>query len=283
MALNREAFYAHLRADKTLFGSGLTQGQVDGIEGLFDFWEQAGTGIDRQLGYILGTVYHETARRMSPVRETLAKSDAEARRRLSGARYGKPAGPYGHVYYGRGQVQLTWHSNYVNSSADAGVDLERFPDKMLDPKISARITILGMLDGRFNGRGKGLGSYITASRADYKNARRTVNITDKWELIRDHSKEFEAAIAAARRAGDVPDNPKTQGPKLMKILSNIFGLGGLGALMPGCTENGIPTNAADLFSMEGGMGLLLLFILISGNTDLLDKIKGFLGGSSKTE
>ena len=34
-----------------------------------------------------------------------------------------------------------------------GVDLERDPDAMLDPVISARILIRGLIDGRWNGRG----------------------------------------------------------------------------------------------------------------------------------
>ena len=86
----------------------------------------------------------------------------------------------------------------MNSSKDAGVDLEKFPDKMLDPAISARILVLGILDGRWNGKGKGLGSYLTEKKTDYRNARRTVNITDKWQLIKGYSLKFEAAIKAAR-------------------------------------------------------------------------------------
>ena len=45
--------------------------------------------------------------------------------------------------------------NYRNSSKDAGVDLEKYPDKMLDPVISARVLIRGIMDGRWNGQGKG--------------------------------------------------------------------------------------------------------------------------------
>ena len=159
--MDRKVFFASIR--KSIFRR-LSQTQTDGINSILDVWEELGSGVDRHLGYTLATVYHETARRMVPVRETLASTDAQARKRLSRAKYARPAGPYGHSYYGRGHVQLTWHRNYVNSSKDAGVDLEKFPDKMLDPAISARILVLGILDGRWNGRGKGLGNYLTEKR-----------------------------------------------------------------------------------------------------------------------
>ena len=49
--------------------------------------------------------------------------------------------------------------NYRNSSKDAGVDLEKYPDKMLDPVVSARVLIRGIMDGRWNGKGKGIDFY----------------------------------------------------------------------------------------------------------------------------
>ena len=215
--LDLKAFYDGVCT--SLFKGRLSHAQVNGIDGVLEAWEDHGTGLVRHLGYILATVHHETGGRMFPVREGFAKSDAQARRIVRHRKYGKPTGPYRHVYYGRGHVQLTWLENYRASSDDAGVDLVKNPDAMLDPVISARILVKGMLDGRWNGRGKGLGSYISHSRAEYMNARRTVNITDKWQKIRTLAQSYERVIAAAiRPVGQVPppDMPKPDAPTASK-------------------------------------------------------------------
>lgn len=204
--MNKQAFYNSLRKRNSgVFGTSLSQMQVEGIEGILTAFEQVGDGKASTLAYALATAYHETARRMVPVREGLAQTDAGARRAVANlarkrgpksavARYAKPQPPYGHVYYGRGHVQLTWMDNYRSSSADAGVDLVKLPDAMLDPKTSARVLFKGLLDGRWNGRGHGLRYYL--DKGDLRGARRTVNITDKWELIAGYHKAFLAAIKA---------------------------------------------------------------------------------------
>lgn len=204
--MNRAAFFQSLRRRNSgVFGTSLSQSQVDGIEGILAAFESHGDGKADTLAYALATAFHETGSRMVPVREGFASSDASARRIVSNlaakrgassavAKYAKPAGAYSHVYYGRGLVQLTWLSNYHASSKDAGVDLVRYPDKMLEPEISARVMIKGLLDGRWNGQGKGLRYYL--DKGDLRGARRTVNITDKWELIAGYHKAFLAAIEA---------------------------------------------------------------------------------------
>lgn len=205
--MDRIKFYDSLRdGDSGLFGGSLSQEQVDGIEGILAAMSEVGDGRAKTLAYALATAYHETGRRMVPVREGFAKTDAGAvkavaklAKRLgpgcSPERYGKPSGPQGQCYYGRGHVQLTWHENYVASSADAGVDLERNPDKMLDPVISARILIKGLIDGRWNRQGKGLEHYLPENGPDnLKGARRTVNITDKWDVIARYYQTFFKAI-----------------------------------------------------------------------------------------
>lgn len=201
--MDRTAFFAALRRRASgVFGTSLSQQQVDGITGILDAFATHGDDRDKTLAYALATAYHETGRRMVPVREGFAKDDATARRIVAKRAYGQPAGKYGHVYYGRGQVQITWIDNYETSSTDAGYDLVAYPDKMLDPAISSRILIKGLLDGRWNGRGKGVAFYLpTNGPDDLQNARRTVNITDKWELIGGYYKAFLAAI---KEAGGVP-------------------------------------------------------------------------------
>lgn len=204
--MDRAKFFAAVRRRASgVFGTSLTQGQVDGVNGILDAFATHGDGRDKTLAYALATAYHETGARMVPVREGFAKDDATARRIVAKRAYGQPAGKYGHVYYGRGQVQLTWLKNYDTSSTDAAYDLVAYPDKMLDPVISARVMIKGLLDGRWNGAGKGIATYLPANGPDdLKNARRTVNVTDKWEVIGGYYKAFLSAI---KEAGGIPVAP----------------------------------------------------------------------------
>ena len=210
--MNRAAFYAALRRRSSgVFGTSLSQQQVRGTEGILDAFATPGDGRVKTLAYALATAYHETGRKMVPVREGFRKTDAAARRYVQ-KHYGHkgknwycwPAGPHGHVYYGRGQVQLTWLDNYRNSSDEAGVDLVKHPDRALDPVVGARILICGLLDGRWNkgGTGPGIAHYLpSGGKDDLRNARRTVNITDKWQAIAGYYKAFLDAI---EEAGGVP-------------------------------------------------------------------------------
>ncbi|MGJ7040485.1 hypothetical protein J2Y63_003750 [Shinella sp. BE166] len=202
--MDRSKLYASLRT--SLFKGGVSQTQVNGIEGILDAFATHGDGKPDTLAYALATAYHETGTRMVPVREGFASTDAGARAAVNKlavkrgpksavAKYSKPAGPYNHVYYGRGQVQITWLDNYEESSADTGVDLVKDPDKMLDPSISSRVLIKGLLDGRWNGARKGLRFYL--DKGDVTGARRTVNVLDKAETIAGYHAKFLAAVRAA--------------------------------------------------------------------------------------
>lgn len=199
--IDRAKFFAAIRT--SLFGGKLTASQVAGMEGLLDAFQAAGDGRPTTLAYGLATAFHETARTMQPVRETLGTSDAQVVARLDAwaAKSGRTSNIYwrrdpetGQCYYGRGFVQLTWRDNYLASSADAGVDLVANPDAALDPEIAGRILFIGLLDGRWNGQRKGLGAYLPG---DPAGARRTVNGTDKAETIAGHYRLFLAAIEGA--------------------------------------------------------------------------------------
>ncbi len=176
---------------------------------ILDAFIVTGDRREKTLAYVPATAYHETGRRMVPVREGFKTPNGTVRvyvQRNYGHKgkdwYCWPAGPYGNVYYGRGIVQLTWHENYVKSSKDAGVDLEKHPDKALDPVIGARLLHAGLIDGRWNGRGKGIEHYLpTNGKDDLRNARRTVNVTDKWDQI---GRYYRAFLKAIKEAGGVP-------------------------------------------------------------------------------
>lgn len=72
-APSRARFFAAVRP---LHGGRLTQGHVDGYTLILDEYARRQWADDRWLAYVLATTYHETARTMQPVRETLAASDA---------------------------------------------------------------------------------------------------------------------------------------------------------------------------------------------------------------
>jgi hypothetical protein len=148
----------------------------------------------RWAAYMLATVKHECAETWRPVEE-----------------YGKGAGhPYGvaetvidsngtprqNTYYGRGYVQLTWKDNYEAIGAAIGMrdDLMIKPELALVPDTAFRIMSYGMRDGTFTG--KRLATYINATGADYKNARRIINGTDQAERIAGYARQLETILLA---------------------------------------------------------------------------------------
>ena len=177
---DRKVFFDHVRREPF---KGLSQGQVDGLNYKLDVWEKHYSQHPlKHLAYCLATSFWETGRKMLPVRE-IGKG--------RGRKYGRRAGPYGHVYYGRGDVQLTWHRNYVFAGKKIGVDLEKNPEKALDPAVSARVLFQGCLEGWFTG--KKLSDYKS-----YRNMRRVVNGTDKASTIAALAMHFEGALKAAQ-------------------------------------------------------------------------------------
>lgn len=202
--LVRSRFYDRLRADG-LLGSRLTTGQVTGIEAVLDAWERWGNpGQWRQLAYVLATVLAEVGRGMVPVREGFKATDEEARAhvRRQGYRYAAPAGPHGHVYYGRGFVQLTWLENYRAAEARLGVPLVAEPDRALEPALAGRLLVEGMLKGHYNRLGHGLGYYLSEDHADWVEARRTVNVLDRAGEIAGWAQRFDAVIRGALGQGE---------------------------------------------------------------------------------
>lgn len=216
LKLNRQVFFSRVRHGP--FPGKLTQSQVEGMNHLLDTWEQMGTEDPRHLAYTLATDFHETGARMQPVREGFARSDAGARQAVNKlaarrgpdsavAKYAKPHPETGHVYYGRGDVQLTWYDNYVKMGRILGLPLAQKPDMVLDPKVSKMILVEGMLngaskDGDFTG--KALEDYFNDESDDPVNARQIVNGTDKALLIASYHDEFLEAIEAAQDAYEQP-------------------------------------------------------------------------------
>lgn len=156
--------------------------------------------LRNQCAYVLATAYHETAHTMKPVRETLAKSDAQAKAVLSRAwKTGKlrqvKRDYWSDGWFGRGYVQLTHEKNYAKAGKALGVDLVGNPGLALEPTIAAKILVDGMTKGMFTG--KKLSDYINENKVDYRGARRIVNGTDRAADIAKYAVTFEAALRVA--------------------------------------------------------------------------------------
>lgn len=179
-------FFNNVR--RSLFNGRLTSKQVSGMETKLKVFKEEGVPL-AQAAYLLATSYHETARRMQPVREGLSASDAWRKRNL---RY--------YPWYGRGDVQLTWKYNYekVDEELGLGGALVEDPDLALDTTISARALVAGVMGGWYNGRGHGLAHYVPseglATKEQFKQARRTVNIMDKATMIAGYALKFQTAL-----------------------------------------------------------------------------------------
>lgn len=179
--MDKAKFYATLRArESVVFGTSLTQGQVNGLEKILDEGQMRGTTL-RHLAYILGTAYHETAHTMQPVRE------------MGGEKYLRSKKYY--PWVGEGLVQVTWETNHRKFGATA-------PGQMMTWPIALRAIFDGMTLGMFTG--KKLSDYISGDKKDYAGARRIVNGTDKAALIAGYAETFEKALRAAGYVGQAP-------------------------------------------------------------------------------
>jgi putative chitinase len=185
--IDRKYFFDKVRA--SLFTGEMTTGQVVGLEALLTVWEEDFLDFPKSfLAYCLATAYHETGRKMQPVEE-IGKGKSK--------KYGKPVGPYNHVYYGRGHVQLTWEDNYKKANTqlakyDIGVDLHKEPHRALEDEISAYVLLDGSLHGWFTG--KKLADYFGPDKDDPVNARKIINRLDKAETIAGYYRKFKDAL-----------------------------------------------------------------------------------------
>lgn len=250
MIFDRTTLFSYAR--RAPFGNRLTPEQVSGMESLVSYWEVAYAHRDiRLLAYILATVFHETGGRMVPVREGFAKSDEEARRIVAGRSYGKPDPETGHVYYGRGHVQLTWKENYKRMGDLINVDLVSDPDKALNPNTSTAILFEGMLRGvsaKGDFTGKALEDYFNETTEDPQGARKVVNGHDKKALIASYYRAFKDALIEARMAPVMgtpedasEDKAKPDGPNLLADKTVIgaitTGVGGAAGSIVGAVTN----------------------------------------------
>ena len=179
-----------------------------GTDAILNYWnDHPELKDERWLAYILATAYHETARRMYPVREGLASSDEGAVSILANSRccsdktYWRRDPVTGEHYFGRGYVQLTWDYNYKRADerfeiTDRDQSFYWNPERVLEEDPSIAITYDGMIYGWYTGRC--LLQYIQPGRQeDYINARRIINGMDRAGDIAELAVLFHRAIKAA--------------------------------------------------------------------------------------
>jgi hypothetical protein len=163
---------------KELFAGTLSQLQVNGINDLLSEFVKANLTDKRHLAYILSTVYHETGKRMQPVKE------------LGGEAYLKSKKYY--PYYGRDLVQTTWKDNYEKVQKTTGVPVVANPDLIGMMPLAAEVAVLFMNKGWYTG--KKLSDYFNDKKEDPINARRIINGTDRAQMIAGYYSIFLRAI-----------------------------------------------------------------------------------------
>lgn len=168
---DRTHFFDSVR--DSLFADKLAQSQVDGLTRILDEWEKRGLTDLRWLGYMLATVYHETAHTMQPIRE------------MGGEKYLRSK-PY-YPWVGAGLVQVTWKANYAKFGADEPSDLMKWP-QCLGPLFD------GMTKGMFTG--VKLSDYFNAKKEDAVHARKIINGLDKAAIIAGYYHKFMMALGA---------------------------------------------------------------------------------------
>lgn len=237
--MNREAFFAHVRA--ALFNHQLSTAQVEGCEAILAGFEAARWPLS-WAAYGFATVFHETGQRMQPIIETTGPRDREpvsvdrAIARLEAAwaakrlRWVKTAywrkDKDGLSWLGRGLPQTTHRTNYAWAERVTGVPFTRNPELMLEMRYSLPVMIQAMQEGAYTRHRNA--DYLNRQPPDYRGARRIINGMDKADMIAGYARRFEEALRLAgygrhkpapapeRRASPSPlppsPNPDTPAP-----------------------------------------------------------------------
>jgi hypothetical protein len=173
-----DVFFRAVR--KNPFGGSLTKGQVEGMEQIIGYWQQKhrdDISLD-QMAYILATIFHETNRKMVPVKEAGSEQYLRSKRYFPNI--------------GVGLIQITWAQNWKRWNIKSLEDGLSWP-------IALRATFEGMLQGAFTG--KRLTDYIGNGRRDFVGARRIINGTDRAQMVAGYAEDFRVAL----RQANMPD------------------------------------------------------------------------------
>lgn len=255
--MDRAKFYASLRKRNSgVFGTSLSQEQVDGINAILDSAIRNGVRDPHHAAHILAHVKKETGGYMLPIKETvmpyhrdknpsdatvIARLDrAWARGQLSWVRT-----PYWRDgAFGRGPIQTTHWRNYEKMGARLGLPLRRRPELLLDPKHGADSAVVGMAEGLYTGKKLSDYRFPGALNNGWRtHPRRIVNGKDGTDAeVSGYHRAFYAALIAAGWTGEAlqpnpippppdipkPDDTPSQPPQsgffhaLLQILKGLF-------------------------------------------------------------
>lgn len=193
------AFFAAVRADKTLFAGSLSQAQVDGMGVKLAAMGTAGWST-AWVADALATSFLESNKTMQPVAEAYWIKNAEAWRKAN-LRY--------YPWYGRGDVQLTWEANYRKADAEAAAAgliqagaLIADPTLAMRPDLAAFIMVRGMSEGWFAKDASGvhnLARHLPAelgTRPQFEESRRIINGVDRKADLATYALAFQPALVA---------------------------------------------------------------------------------------
>jgi predicted chitinase len=189
---------------------------------VLDAWEEAGDASPDRLAYVLATARRESSGTFRPLREAPACKSEEcierevgrslqkrnARTNAERAQKGLPPLSVprnyaaiqgnGHRYYGRGFNQLTHLASYEMADSKLGLGLVDNPDLVLDPQVSAKILVRGLLEGWF-GSSRPLSHYINERKQDWKNARDTTNPgSPNAAITAGYARDFAACLSGRK-------------------------------------------------------------------------------------
>jgi hypothetical protein len=184
------------------FSERLTQRQVQGLLFLLDKMSNDTLTL-REAAYLLATTKHETANTYQPIveRGNAQYFEKYAAHTRIGQQLGNSFDGDHETFKGRGYVQITGRANYAKFSTsrnfkDPG-NLIDHPDNALEPERAYHILRHGIMKGLFTG--VGLWRFVNEDKCDYINARKTVNGTDKAQLIADYAKKFELCLTLSNK------------------------------------------------------------------------------------
>lgn len=194
--MNRQQFFQEI--NRSLFRGKMNNRQQEGILHKLAAFDKFDVTDDRWKAYMLATSFHETARTMMPIEEWGKGKGKSYGRKIKHS--GQPYTWPDQIYYGRGDVQLTWYENYERMGELMGLPLLEQPELALDPDISAQILVEGMILGKSNRgdfTGLSLEDYFNTHRDDPFGARRIVNGLDCAKTIAGYHYKFLEAIRKA--------------------------------------------------------------------------------------
>lgn len=227
--MDRAKFFASLRARASgVFGTSLSQAQVDGTEAILDSCRRNRIANIHHVANVLAQVAHETGGYMLPIKETVYAShknknpsDATVIARLDRA-YAKGQLPWVKTpywrdgFFGRGPIMITHRDNYAKLGRRLNVGLAGNPDLALDPRIGADIAVIGMSEGLFTGKKLSDYDFPKALRASWQhNPRRIVNGKDGTDtkVAGYHRAFFDALEAGGWQPDPAPiPTPKPETP-----------------------------------------------------------------------